>query len=63
MMIGEHKVITMLRATIYTLFWVLCAGAFAVYIRYRNGHNASYDWTSGYLLEWMLSFDNLFVYL
>ena len=38
------------------------AGAFAVYIYYRNGHNAAFDWSSGYMLEWMLSFDNLFVF-
>lgn len=57
-----HQKIGMLRAAVQTVFWMLCAGAFAVYVYYRNGHNASFDWTSGYMLEWMLSFDNLFVF-
>jgi predicted tellurium resistance membrane protein TerC len=58
----KHQRIGMLRAAVQTVFWMFTAGAFAVYIYYRNGHNAAFDWSSGYMLEWMLSFDNLFVF-
>jgi tellurite resistance protein TerC len=57
----SHEKISMGKAAIFTIFWILCAGGFATYIYYRNGHNAAFDWSSGYMLEWMLSFDNLFV--
>merc|ERR1719235_3056560 len=38
------------------------AGAFCLWISYTRGTNAGYMWMGGYLLEWMLSFDNLFVF-
>lgn len=58
----NHKMITVYRASLYTLFWIFCAGLFAGYVYWSKGHHASFDWISGYLLEWMLSFDNLFVF-
>eukprot|EP00397_Hematodinium_sp_SG-2012_P024497 GEMP01025518.1.p1 GENE.GEMP01025518.1~~GEMP01025518.1.p1 ORF type:complete len:412 (+),score=116.75 GEMP01025518.1:261-1496(+) len=57
-----HQTITVGYAALYTLFWICCAGCFAMYIFHSKGSNAAFDWTSGYLLEWMLSFDNLFVF-
>lgn len=45
-----------------TVFWVLCAGCFNVYVYTRFGHDAAFSWTSAYMLEWLLSFDNLFVF-
>merc|ERR1719181_1718163 len=56
------KALTMTRAVVYTLFWMFMAGAFCLWISYTKGTNAGYMWMSGYLLEWMLSFDNLFVF-
>merc|ERR1719473_1517908 len=38
------------------------AFAFCGYIYFRNGSASAFDWSSGYMLEWMLSFDNLFVF-
>merc|ERR1719217_1175110 len=49
-------------ATLYTLFWVFCAFAFCGYIYLSRGNTAAFNWMSGYLLEWMLSFDNIFVF-
>eukprot|EP00395_MALV-II_sp_L67-2_P000402 gene403-255_t len=59
---GERRAIGIGRAAVYTVFWMLCAGAFACWIHAEKGKHAAFDWTSGYLLEWMLSFDNLFVF-
>merc|ERR1719272_1221983 len=54
--------LTVKRAIAYTLFWVACAGAFCGWVAWWYNPAAAYMWWSGYLLEWMLSFDNLFVF-
>jgi len=50
------------RAVLFTLFWLGCAGLFGCYVWYARGAQDAFDWTTGYLLEWMLSVDNLFVF-
>jgi tellurite resistance protein TerC len=40
----------------------LSAVLFGVYIYTRFGPHAASQWTSAYMLEWLLSFDNLFVF-
>lgn len=49
-------------ALCYASFWVLCAVGFCLYIRITRGQEAAMSWGVGYLLEWMLSFDNLFIF-
>mmetsp|Transcript_31245 Transcript_31245/g.89590 ORF Transcript_31245/g.89590 Transcript_31245/m.89590 type:complete len:523 (-) Transcript_31245:107-1675(-) len=44
------------------LFWVLVAAAFNGIVLYRRGWDSGVQWCSGYMLEWLLSFDNLFVF-
>jgi len=56
------QALTVTRAVIYTLFWILCACGFAGWVWCYYGESAAYMWMSGYMLEWMLSFDNLFVF-
>lgn len=56
------KALTMARAALYTLFWVLMACCFAGWVYWYYGERQAYMWMSGYMLEWMLSFDNLFVF-
>lgn len=56
------KTLTVKRACVYTLFWILCACAFALWVRWWYGPSQAFMWLSGYMLEWMLSFDNLFVF-
>jgi len=56
------KALTVTRAVIYTLFWILCAFGFAGWVAWWFSPNSAYMWMSGYMLEWMLSFDNLFVF-
>ena len=54
--------LTVAWAIIYTLFYISCAGVFCGCVFYYKGEAAAYIWMSGYMLEWMLSFDNLFVF-
>jgi len=55
-------VLSVSRAIVYTLFWVLMACCFAGWVYWYYGQSQAYMWMSGYMLEWMLSFDNLFVF-
>merc|ERR1719161_3258206 len=41
---------------------MLAACGFCVWVGWWYSENAAYMWMSGYMLEWMLSFDNLFVF-
>jgi len=56
------KDLTIRQALVFTLMWVGCAGVFNCYILLRFGEAAMYQWMSAYVLEWLLSFDNLFVF-
>jgi len=49
-------------AVYHTLFWLFCAACFNYYIYYEKGLDAAFQWGTGYILEWMLSVDNLFVF-
>merc|ERR1719197_1135787 len=54
--------LTVGRAVAYTLFWILMAFGFCGWVAWWYNPNSAYMWMSGYMLEWMLSFDNLFVF-
>lgn len=56
------QVLTVGRAIVYTLFWILMACCFCGWVYWYYGESQAYMWMSGYMLEWMLSFDNLFVF-
>jgi tellurite resistance protein TerC len=44
------------------IFWICIAIAFNGIVWSRNGKSSAFKWATGYLLEWMLSLDNLFVF-
>lgn len=56
------EALTFSRSCAYTVFWVCCAASFNVYVYVFQGSEAALTWSSGYLMEWMLSIDNLFVF-
>jgi len=58
----NNRALSLLQAALYTFFWVVCAGFFCGYVFYMRGQAQAFNWASGYLLEWMLSFDNIFVF-
>jgi len=43
-------------------FWVICGIGFNFVVLARNGQDSAIQWCSSYLLEWLLSMDNLFVF-
>lgn len=44
------------------IFWVFCGLAYNLYFLIRYNKRHATDWFMGFLLEWMLSMDNLFVF-
>lgn len=58
----SNDALTLSKALWYTLFWIMTACAFCVWVYFYFGHEEAFMWMSGYMLEWMLSFDNLFVF-
>ncbi|HTJ14399.1 MAG TPA: hypothetical protein VL547_20310 [Dinghuibacter sp.] len=51
------------RALLLTLLWVLLALAFGVYVWSRLGSVAALQYATAYLTEWSLSIDNIFVFV
>lgn len=58
----DNKALTPFKATVYTVFWIVMACCFCGWVAYVKGSSNAFNWMTGYLLEWMLSFDNLFVF-
>lgn len=54
--------LTLFQSILYTSFWIAVAGMFNIYVFWSRGADDAFAWGTGYLLEWMLSVDNLFVF-
>lgn len=50
-------------AIYWTTFWVFLAAAFGAGIWLFKGTQSALEYTAGYILEWSLSMDNIFVFL
>ena len=59
----KGSVITMKKALVQTIFWVLLAMAFGVFIFFYDGEQKALEYLSAYLMEWSLSIDNIFVFI
>lgn len=59
----REKVISIRQALYQTFFWVSLAMAFFIYMWVENGQNLALQYLSGYLMEWSLSIDNIFVFI
>ena len=46
-----------------TFFWVVLALAFFIFLWAENGQALALQYLSGYLMEWSLSIDNIFVFI
>lgn len=59
----KNKVISIRQALYQTVFWVILAMAFFVFIWMEDGETLAFQYLSGYLMEWSLSIDNIFVFI
>src|SRR4051794_37372100 len=51
------------KAFVQTLFWVLLAMLFFGFLWWREGDVTALEYLSAYLMEWSLSIDNIFVFI
>jgi tellurite resistance protein TerC len=59
----KNKTVTIKQALWQTFFWVSLALAFFVYVWVERGQQTGLEYISGYLMEWSLSIDNIFVFI
>jgi len=58
----QAKVLSFTRACVYAVFWLFCGVCWNMYVYMHRGWNDAVLWSTGYLLEWMLSMDCLFFF-
>ncbi|MEO6314168.1 MAG: TerC/Alx family metal homeostasis membrane protein [Chitinophagaceae bacterium] len=59
----KSAIISFKQALVQTIFWVLLAIGFGVFVALENGHSVALEYLSAYLMEWSLSIDNIFVFI
>ncbi len=59
----KGKKITIRQALLQTLFWVGLAMAFFVFMLFQKGTTLALQYLGGYLMEWSLSIDNIFIFI
>lgn len=59
----RNKTVTIKQALWQTFFWVTLALAFFVFVWIERGQQTALEYISGYLMEWSLSIDNIFVFI
>jgi tellurite resistance protein TerC len=59
----KNSVISIRQALRQTFFWVLLALAFFIFMWLEEGQKLAFEFLSGYLMEWSLSIDNIFVFI
>src|SRR6185503_16256015 len=47
----------------WVLVWIALAAVFAAWIWFRTGHRAALEFATGYMVEYALSVDNIFVFI
>jgi tellurite resistance protein TerC len=59
----KGKKVTIRQALYQTFFWVALALGFFVFMWSEKGQRLALEYLSGYLMEWSLSIDNIFVFI
>lgn len=59
----KSQKVTIRQALYQTFFWVALALAFFVFMWVQMGESLALQYLSGYLMEWSLSIDNIFVFI
>lgn len=59
----KNTIISIKQALRQTLIWVLLAFAFFIFMWIEEGQKLGLEFLSGYLMEWSLSIDNIFVFI
>jgi len=61
--VSSRKQTTFRESLYWSLFWIALSVAFGSFVWFRYGSEQGLEFLAGYLLEWSLSVDNLFVFV
>ncbi len=61
--VSSRKQTTFREALTWSMFWIALSVAFGSFVWFRYGSEQGLEFFAGYLLEWSLSVDNLFVFV
>ncbi len=59
----KNKAVSIKDAFIQTIFWVILAVGFFIFMWIEKGDKIALEYLSAYLMEWSLSVDNIFVFI
>lgn len=59
----KNQIVSNKTALIQTIFWVVLALSFFVFMWFEEGKDLALEYLSAYLMEWSLSIDNIFVFI
>jgi tellurite resistance protein TerC len=59
----KNAVVTIKKALTQTIFWVILALGFGIFVWFEDGPRQAVEYLSAYLMEWSLSIDNIFVFI
>lgn len=59
----KNSSISIKKALFQTVFWIVLALSFFVFLWFQNGRQTAIEYVSAYLMEWSLSIDNIFVFI
>ncbi len=59
----KSTTISIKKALLQTILWVILALLFFGFLWYGNGHVVAVEYLSAYLMEWSLSIDNIFLFI
>lgn len=59
----KDRIMTISQALLQTLFWVVLALGFFVFLWLEEGRKPALEYFTAYLMEWSLSIDNIFVFI
>jgi tellurite resistance protein TerC len=59
----KNTIVSMRTALLQTIFWVLLALGFFVFVWIEKDEKIALEYLSAYLMEWSLSIDNIFVFI
>lgn len=59
----RSSVISTKKALLQTIFWVLLALGFGIFLALQIDQTVALEYVSAYLMEWSLSIDNIFVFI
>jgi tellurite resistance protein TerC len=59
----EKRVVSVMESLLTTLGWIALAVGFGVWVTYREGTGTGLNFFTGYLIEYSLSMDNIFIFV